>query len=139
MPCTEFEDLLTGYAELTPDERQRVDAHLRACPACQGWFEALAEVDAALASEFEGVHAPTALAMAVRREAARSLPARVSALPEILDFVGWLGVIGAASLLAYFTIPSSFTLSAPVLFALSGILLCLALSVTVWVLSGNES
>jgi anti-sigma factor RsiW len=139
MPCTEFEDLLTGYAELTPDERQRVDAHLCACPACQGWFEALAEVDAALASEFEGVHAPATLAMAVRREAARSLPARVSALPEILDFVGWLGVIGAASLLAYFTIPSSFTLSPLVFFAITALLLCLALSVTVWVLRGSES
>jgi anti-sigma factor RsiW len=139
MPCTEFEDLLTGYAELTPDERQRADAHLRACPACRCWFEALAEVDAALASEFECVHAPAALAAAIQRQIARPLPARVSALPEILDFVGWLGVVGAAGLLAYFTIPSSFTLSPVVFFAITGLLLCLALSVTVWVLRSSES
>jgi anti-sigma factor RsiW len=139
MPCPEFEDLLTAYAELTPVERQRVDAHLRGCAACQSWFEALAEVDLALTIEFEGVRAPATLAMAVRGKMAQSLPARVSAVPEILDFVGWLGVIGAAGLLAYFTIPSSYVLSAPVLLVLSGILLCLALSVTVWVLSGNES
>jgi anti-sigma factor RsiW len=139
MPCTEFEDLLAEYAELTPAERQRVDSHLRTCPACQGWFEALAEVDAALASEFEGVLAPASLAAAIQRQVARPLPARVSALPEILDFVGWLGVIGAAGLLAYFTIPSSFTLSPELFFAITGLLLCLALSVTVWVLRSSES
>jgi hypothetical protein len=60
-------------------------------------------------------------------------------VPEILDFVGWLGVICAAGLLAWFTVPSSYALSAPVLFALSGILLCIALSVTVWALRSNES
>lgn len=139
MPCTEFEDRLTGYAELTPDERQRVDAHLHGCLACQGWFEALAEVDAALAAEFEGVHAPATLVAAIQRQVARPRPARVSALPEILDFVGWLGVLGAAGLLAYFSIPSSFTLSPVVFFAITGLLLCLALSVTVWVLRGSES
>jgi hypothetical protein len=49
--------------------------------------------------------------MGVQRQVARPLPARVSAVPEILGFVGWLGVICAAGLLAYFTIPSSYALS----------------------------
>jgi anti-sigma factor RsiW len=139
MSCTEFEDLLAGYAELTPAERQRADAHMRGCPACRCWFEALAEIDSALVAEFEGIHAPATLRVAVRRQVSQSQPTRVSAVPEILDFVGWLGVICAAGLLAWFTVPSSYALSAPVLFALSGILLCIALSVTVWALRSNES
>jgi hypothetical protein len=48
-------------------------------------------------------------------------------------------VICAAGLPGYFTIPSSYALSAPFLFVISGILLCLALSVTLWVLNSNES
>ena len=139
MPCTQFEDLLTAYAELDPAERQRADAHLQGCAACRQWFEALAEIDAALAAEFEAVRAPATLALAVQSRVAPSLPARVSVLPEILDFVGWLGVISAAGLLAYFFVSSSYTLSTPVLYALSGILLCLALSVTVWVLRSSEA
>lgn len=139
MPCTDFEDLLAEYAELTTAERQRVDAHLRGCPVCQSWLEALAEIDAALTSEFEDVRAPATLAASVRREAARSLPARVSPVPEILDFVGWLGVICAAGLLAYFTIPYPYTPPAPVLFASACIVLCLALSVTFWALRSSES
>ncbi len=52
MPCTEFDDMLAAYAELTPAERERVDSHLQFCPACQSWFEALSEIDAALGSRF---------------------------------------------------------------------------------------
>lgn len=139
MPCTDFEDLLANYAELTPAERQRADTHLSGCPECQSWFEALAEMDLALTSEFEGVRAPATLASSIQRQVARPRPARVSAVPEILDFVGWLGVIGGAGMLAYFTIPSSFTLTPVVFFSMAGFLLCLAFSVTVWVLRSSES
>lgn len=143
MPCTEFEDLLTAYADLTPAERQRADAHRQGCSACQSWFEALSEIDVALASRFEDVHAPATLATAVRRQIVETLPARVPArvspVPEILDFVGWLGVISAAGMLAYFLIPAGYTLTMPVLFAIFGVLLGAALSVTVWVLRGSES
>jgi predicted anti-sigma-YlaC factor YlaD len=139
MPCTEFEDLLAGYTELAPAERQRADAHLHCCPACRCWFEALAEVDSALVAEFAGVHAPATLRVAVRRKVSQSHTTLVSAVPEVLDFVGWLGVICAAGLLVWFTIPPSYVLSAPVLFTLSGLLLCLALSVTLWVLHSSES
>lgn len=48
-------------------------------------------------------------------------------------------MICAAGMLAYFFVPSSYTLSAPVLFAPSGILLCLALSVTAWIPRSSES
>jgi|GEM_PF-2334015 len=138
MPCAEFEDLLIRYAELTPDERRRADAHLRGCPECQIWLEALASVDAALTAEFEGVRAPVTLAAALRNRLPRPRPQRVSAMPEILDFVGWLGVILAAGLVACFSLPDSFAVSPTVLWTSVYVLLCLALSVTVWALRGNE-
>lgn len=139
MPCPEFEDLLAGYADLPPAERQRVDAHLHVCPSCRGWFETLCEIDAALVSSFEDVHAPASLATAVRRQTTQLDRRPVSAVPEILDFVGWIGVIGAVGLLAYFLIPSEYGFSTPVLYASSCVLLCVALSVTIWALRGNES
>jgi predicted anti-sigma-YlaC factor YlaD len=139
MPCPEFEDLLAAYADLTPVERRRADLHMQICPACRSWFDALSEIDAALAFSFEDVHAPADLATAVRRQVVQTLPARFSAVPEILDFVGWLGVISAAGLLAYFLIPAGYTLTTPVLFAIMGVLLGLTLSVTVWVLRSSES
>jgi predicted anti-sigma-YlaC factor YlaD len=139
MPCTEFEDLLAAYADLTPAERQRADAHLQACPECRGWFEALSEIDAALAFSFEDVQAPATLAASVRQHITETLPARVSPVPEILDFAGWLGVICAAALLAYFLIPAEDALTLPVLFAILGVLLGLTLSVTVWVLRSSEA
>ena len=138
MPCTEFEALLSGYAELTVAERRRADTHLQGCPACRSWLEALTELDATLSSEFQDIHAPATLAIGLRRLIAHSLPERVSAIPEILDFAGWLGVICAAGGLAYFFVPAAYTLSASVLFALAGVLLCLTLSVTIWVLNSRE-
>ncbi len=138
MPCTEFEDLLVDYARLAPEERRRADAHLQTCPSCRSWLEALAEIDAALISEFEDIHAPVTLATGARQRVAQSLPARVSAVPEILDFVGWLGVICAAGLLAYFLMPVPVPLSTPMLYTVAGILLCLALSATAWALRSNE-
>ena len=143
MHCTEFEDRLANYGELPPAERECVDTHLQLCPECRSWFEALSEIDAALASTFEDVHAPATLAVAVRSKAVQLLPSRtpagISPVPEILDFVGWLAVIGAASVLAYFLLPSEYTVTANALFAIVGVLLFLTLSVTVWVLRASEN
>lgn len=139
MVCMEFEDLLAAYAEMPPVERRRVDAHLQVCPACRSWLETLSEIDIALASNFEHVKAPATLAPAVRRRAAQLPLVRVSAVPEILDFVGWLAAMGATGLLAYFLIPPSWSLTAPVVFAIFGVVLGVALSATVWELRSSES
>ena len=139
MPCPDFENLLIDYAELAPADRGRADLHLQGCAECRNWFESLAEIDAALASAFAGIQAPATLALGVQRRVAQSVPPPVSAVPEILDFVGGLGVICATALLAYFFIPPSALLSAPILVACSSILLGLAASATVWALSSSES
>ncbi len=138
MPCTDFENLLIDYRELAPVDRCRADVHLQACAECRNWFEALAEVDAALTARFEGLHAPATLAAALQRKVAQSGPLRVSAVPDILDFAGGLGVICATTVLACFYIPSSL-LSAPILVACSSILLAAAVSAAAWSLRGNEN
>jgi anti-sigma factor RsiW len=138
----EFEGLLADYETLGAVERGRVEAHLARCEACRAWLEAFAEADAALRATYAGVRAPATLAASVQRRVSRAAAARerrVSAVPEVLDFIGWFGVIGACSILAYFWLPQDAAFSQTVLFALCGILLCAALSVTVWALRGEES
>ncbi len=141
MPCTEFQDRLAGYDALGAMERQRVDAHLAHCETCRGWLEAFGEADAALRAAYAGVRAPATLAISVRQRVSGTVAARetrVSAAPEILDFIAWTGVIGACGLLAYFWMPREIVFSPTTLYALSGILLCVALCATLWVLRGSE-
>ncbi|MGO9241628.1 MAG: zf-HC2 domain-containing protein [Bryobacteraceae bacterium] len=141
MPCTEFQDRLAGYDALGTMERQRVDAHLAHCETCRGWLEACGEADAALRAAYAGVRAPATLAISVRQRVSSTVAAgetRVSAVPEILDFIAWTGVICACGLLAYFWMPREIVVSPVVLYAVLGVLLCATLSATLWVLRGSE-
>lgn len=140
MPCTEFEDLLADYETLGALERARVDAHLARCEACRGWREAFVEADAALRATYAGVLAPAALAASVRPCIPRpaTVAARVSLVPEILDFIAWSGVLCTGGLLAYFWLPRDAVFSQATLLAVSGILLCAALSATIWALRTSE-
>ncbi|MGD0577850.1 MAG: zf-HC2 domain-containing protein [Bryobacteraceae bacterium] len=141
MPCTEFEELLADYEALGAVERARVDAHMAHCEACRGWREAFVEADAALRATYAGVRAPATLAAFVRQRIPHpvAVAARVSLVPEILDFIAWTGVLCACGLLAYFWLPRDAVFSQATLLAISGILLCAALSATIWVLSSSES
>lgn len=144
MPCTEFEHLLADYEALGAMERARVEAHLARCGACRGWREAFAEADAALRAAYAGVRAPATLAASVRRRiphpaAVAARGARVSLVPEILDFIAWTGVLCACGLLAYFWLPRDVAISQAALFAVAGMLLCAALSATIWVLGSSEN
>ena len=97
MPCTEFEDRLAGYDALGAAERQRVDAHVAHCESCRGWLEAFGEADAALRAAYAGVRAPATLAISVRQRVSGTVAAGetcVSVVPEVLDFIAWIGVIG---------------------------------------------
>jgi hypothetical protein len=59
--------------------------------------QALREIDDQLESMLSGVRAPAHFASAVR---ARVQPYRVTKLPEILDLIGWAGVLAAMFVLA---------------------------------------
>jgi predicted anti-sigma-YlaC factor YlaD len=144
MPCTEFEELLTDYETLGAVERARVDAHLARCEACRGWREAFVEADTALRATYAGMRAPASLAAYVRQRiphpaAGAGRKARVSVVPEILDFIAWTGVLCACGVLAYFWMPRDAAFSHAAFFAVSGLLLCVTLSATIWVLGSSES
>ena len=96
MPCASFEDLLLEYRELSADERKAVDAHLAGCANCRQYLETAAELDAALAETYSGAQTAPAFREAVLSgiRAETHLP-KPSALPEVLDFIGWAGVIAA--------------------------------------------
>lgn len=94
MPCAEFEDRLLDYANLRRHERPPVDAHLKACPECHAFFEALNTVDAALTQALDDWQVSPAFQHTVLDRAWRVTPLRKpSFVPEILDFVGWAAVV----------------------------------------------
>ena len=105
--------------------------------------EELSEVDTALRAAYAGVFAPPELAARVRQSipypaAGDARRARVSLVPEILDFIAWGGVLSACGLAGYFWLPLDMAFSQTALFAASGILVSLALSATLWALRTRE-
>ena len=85
MPCEMFEDLLTGYSELSASERREVDAHVHGCSGCREYLEALEHLDRGLTALYSGT--------APRRVFDAAAVKQPSALPEVLDFCGWAAVV----------------------------------------------
>lgn len=98
MACAQWEDSLAAYAELSPEERASVDCHLPACAACREYLDVMRALDAAMTREYAGVSF---------RVAMRERPAtpRVSAMPEVLDFIGCAALLLVAMLFAWKLIP----------------------------------
>lgn len=51
MPCTEYEDRIVEYAQLSAARRAEVDAHLARCAGCRELAGLVGDLDAALARE----------------------------------------------------------------------------------------
>ena len=101
MPCAQFEDLLLDYGELPAIEREMVDAHLAGCADCREYLETAAQLDTRLAELYAGAQVSPAFHQAMlARAAAEVVPAKPSMLPEVLDFIGWAGIIAAVVCLA---------------------------------------
>lgn len=100
-PCASFEDRLIDYGELVAEERTDVDTHLQGCPSCREYLSLLREVDAALAAEVGAVHLSPKRIASVRHLAIAEPIARISRLPEWLDFVAAGAVLAFASGLAW--------------------------------------
>jgi len=94
MPCAPFEDLLIDYAELSIEEGCAVDAHLGGCADCREYRDALAHLDTGLSQLYAGTQVSPAF-----RHDVLSFVERPSLLPEILDFIGWTGIIAALACL----------------------------------------
>jgi len=140
MACKEFENLLADYQALDEFGRARVESHLAHCESCRALYEALCDVDAALGAAYCGVVAPAELGARIRSAISHPArrPARVSLVPEILDFTAWAAVLCVCGLLGYFWLPRDIVVSQTILIAVSGTLFCVALSVTLWVLRTRE-
>ncbi len=95
MPCAPFEDLLVDYTELAPAERCAVDAHLAGCADCREYLKTVAHLEAELSGLYSGAQVSPAF-----RHDVLSILERPSLLPEVLDFIGWAGIIAALVCLA---------------------------------------
>jgi hypothetical protein len=95
MPCASFEDLLLDYRELEPAERCAVDAHLAGCADCRECLDTLAHLETGLYDLCAGAQVSSAF-----RNDVLSTLERPSLLPEVLDFIGWAGIIAALVCLA---------------------------------------
>ena len=90
MPCASFEDMLLDYSELEPAERCAVDTHLAGCTDCREYLDTLAHLETGLSELYAGVQVSSAF-----RNDVLSTLERPSLLPEVLDFIGWAGIIAA--------------------------------------------
>ncbi|MCX6623498.1 MAG: hypothetical protein NTY38_21015 [Acidobacteria bacterium] len=105
MACKEFEDRLMAWDELAADERERLNAHGARCETCRQLLEAFEELDAAFSTQYAGVLAPAYLRQGVHRRIQTAVPARVSLLPSILDWLAWSAMLAAAALVIHFCLP----------------------------------
>ena len=102
MNCSEAEDLLVDFADLTIERRLRLKAHLSECNACDEFRESLQEVDSTLAQVFSTVSVRQ-LNPSVLRAASSERP---SMIPGLLDVAGMFGVIACAGALFAAYIPT---------------------------------
>ncbi len=95
MICCEAEDLLVDFADLSIEQRSRLEAHLLQCGSCQVFRDALQDVDSILAMVLSAKPArPLNLNISGSRPAERP-----SIIPGLLDVSGMFGVIACAAVL----------------------------------------
>jgi len=106
MACAEFEELLIDYQDLPFPERTKVDAHLAGCTGCREYLSILRQLDDDFTAQYSGMTANRGLQLRIRsRIAAETRLARLSYLPEILDFIGAAGIVAIVSSLVWMLVP----------------------------------
>jgi len=106
MACAEFEDLLLDYAGLSDAERTRADGHIADCAACKEFLEALHAVDTNLTAQYSHRVLDANFDHALKQRIRREIPApRPSMVPELLDFIGWAGILALVALIAMWVGP----------------------------------
>ena len=139
MPCVAFEDRLLDYADLRASEREAVDTHTLHCADCREYLATLADLDTQLTHLLgESRHSLDLAARALVRARAP----RPTAIPELLDFVGWSAVAGILSALAWrwrtpVTLPDAVLFYAPYAAALVAIVAGLWIGFRSWVELGD--
>ena len=101
MACAEFEDLLLDYAELSDAERVRADGHVAGCAACREFLEVLLVVDTNLTAQYGHRVLDATFDHALKQRIRHEIPTpRPSLVPELLDFIGWAGILALVALIA---------------------------------------
>ena len=96
MACPDFEQLV----------QEGPNGHAARCETCAALLDALREVDSGLETAYAGIHAPPSLAAGVRLKIAGEGPRRgLSLLPEVLDLIGWLAILGLVAVLVPQLVP----------------------------------
>ena len=102
MTCRECEERLAEWDALDGEDRACAAAHLDRCPDCRLRAEDIEALDDALAVHFSGIALPAGFAARVRAQTRRiPLMRPPSAMPEVLDFIGWAAVLAVAAVLWY--------------------------------------
>ena len=121
MACASFEDRLLDYDQLDAAERATIDAHLKECGSCREYLGVLTDLDTGLSRLYAGTQASRQIRVPM-------VTAKVSWIPEFLDFIGWAAVIAFAIGLALMFVPApALATSAMVVLA------AVAASAAVWI------
>jgi len=135
MPCDKFEDQLCGYSDLSAEERRPLDAHLHDCADCREFLETLSALDQSLTTLYAGLQPARAFDPASVRQP--------SALPEILDFVGWAAVL---TTLLFLSIAAAarfgYTLTVPpnaIWYTTAAVMMLALLACVTWKKPGHSS
>jgi hypothetical protein len=92
-PCTDLKALLLDYGHLPAVERASIDAHIASCGDCREALKILSYVGDELSEACAAIEPPGGFRAELRSRVARETPIRrPSAIPEILDFVGWSAI-----------------------------------------------
>jgi len=110
MPCDAFEARLLDYDELAASDRHAVDLHTSVCADCREYLETLTTLD----MELSRLLADSTLSLDLASSALIGMRASTkrgpTALPELLDFVGWSAVASILLVLAWrWKLPFTFT------------------------------
>ena len=106
MSCASFEELLLDYADLPAQERAAVDLHLTQCANCRQYSDTLLQLDVALTEQFSGVQPSGPLQTRLHAVATSRPPLRApSMLPELLDLIGFAGIVLVLSVILRKVVP----------------------------------
>jgi anti-sigma factor RsiW len=105
--CSDCEDFLVDYVELSQQDRDKVDRHVSECESCRELLIVLSEINTRLTSEYSSVALHSGFRNDVRERIVEHAPLeKPSLIPEILDAIGWTSLAAIALALVWVVLPS---------------------------------
>lgn len=101
MKCEDAQQWMFERDDLGPPEQQELDQHLLTCGDCRKWAQTLSDVEAELTTQLQAeVSAPDLPPRMLGLVARERRRRRITAMPELLDALGWsvVGILAMAAL-----------------------------------------